>query len=480
MNPWEISAKGNPLHISTCMVEMRENGWPCSVDDLIDPVTSAADTQARADCAARNGEVMEGYTQCYCTSSKTLYPVGVEKMVMQFEHAINSLYLGANTAFSDVNHSSSKLPGEDGAVTTRVFKYDSEEVFKEFTPGDVISLTIEEWLEVGGIADINGYSEAGPADYIDGVTYPRYRTAGVGLEVVVEFHNRQKSDDKPFAPGLHYSKDIIADVRVTAEKSNWAGAGPKVHYEVYPSGPGGSQTYDKIFQYRQGVAIKFKSAGELYKFDWQYVINVLLGGLVFLFAAKAIANTAALYFLGKTSSMIRNRTRENFDINSRFAEIGMKAALAALQFSKVDHDTDAVLEVEDLVVAFARLHGITAEQAIAISKVVLAQADKDGQKVGKSAKVGNRPKKTSTTNPYDKDGLDFAEFLMAREGGQMIPFDSYLGLIEKEASKIDYQTKMTDEEMAKLFYEKRAVFHANREHELGTPAPTQENTIKEA
>jgi len=233
-----------------------------------------------------------------------------------------------------------------------------------------------------------------------------------------------------------------------------------VHYEHYPSGAAGSQTYDKVFMYRQGIAITFRTTGTLYKFDWQYVINVLLGGLVFLFAAKMVANFVALYLMGGISKMIRNRTRETFDIQGRYAEIGMKAALAAMQFHRIDDDADGVIEVEDLVVAFAHLHGVTAEQAVAIGRVVLAHADKDGASKEKArAKVSA----TSITNPSGKEGLDFSEFLVAREGGQMIGFDKYLGLVEKEAAKgIKRESKsMTDEQMKALFHATRLKAHAS-------------------
>ena len=40
--------------------------------------------------------------------------------------------------------------------------------------------------------------------------------------------------------------------------------------------------------------------------------------------------------------MIRNNARSKFDIERRLAEIGMKAALASVQFGRLDADADGV------------------------------------------------------------------------------------------------------------------------------------------
>ena len=137
MDPWELFVKGNPLHITTTIVETRETGWPCGTD-----VTA---TLATAECAERGGEVlMEGGTQCICATSQTIYPVGVEKMVIAFEHQVGATE--EDTRFDDVEGSSSTAEGEQGAITTTV-KLANDTEFAVFKPGNAVRLSVEQWLK---------------------------------------------------------------------------------------------------------------------------------------------------------------------------------------------------------------------------------------------------------------------------------------------------------------------------------------------
>lgn len=50
-----------------------------------------------------------------------------------------------------------------------------------------------------------------------------------------------------------------------------SGNGPETHYEEFPSTDTatGAVSYDKVFKYRQGVIFNFRTAGLLYKMNWQ-------------------------------------------------------------------------------------------------------------------------------------------------------------------------------------------------------------------
>lgn len=286
------------------------------------------------------------------------------------------------------------------------------------------------------------------------------------VDIRIDFTNRDGDTNKP----LYDSRRIHATATASAATELWAGNGAKTVYEVYPSGAHGEMTYDKIFVYRQGVAFHFRTTGLFYKFDVQYVVLVLVSGLVLLAAAKLVATGVALYMMPGISPMIQNRTREVFDVNARFAEIGMKAALASLQFHVLDVDGDGVLDVEDLVAIFATLHDITAEEAIAVAKLVLAAADQETDALGrpKKQKKKEEEKKNAAVTPAGgappPSGVDFSEFLVAREGGQMIGFRKYIDYVTKASRNVQHiGGDGTEGDVEKRVEALTALFH--RKHE---------------
>ena len=99
--------------------------------------------------------------------------------------------------------------------------------------------------------------------------------------------------------------------------------------------------------------------------NWQYVLNTFIAGLVLLSLAKTVTVTYALYVHPK-GEMVRNATTSTFEVSRRFAEIGMKGALAALQFAALDDDHDDKMDLDDLCATFGRIRGVTFEQALSI------------------------------------------------------------------------------------------------------------------
>ena len=126
----------------------------------------------------------------------------------------------------------------------------------------------------------------------------------------------------------------------------------------------------------------------------------------------------------------------------RFAEIGMKAAISAVQFERLDNDRDGAIELGDLVQTFARIKGITFEQAYAVAHIVASRADTENKeaaamKKGRGGLFGRLRGKASSTAETQvapepaavgSDGIDFGEFLVAREGGGMIKFEKFLNI----------------------------------------------------
>lgn len=133
--------------------------------------------------------------------------------------------------------------------------------------------------------------------------------------------------------------------------------------------------------------------------------------------------------------MIKRRTRESFKVERRYADVGLKAALAVQSYSTLgQHDA---IEAEDLCAAFARIGEVTFEQAWAITNLVLEAGDTSSQqerKRLKRAQVGTEP----SVAPAEAPSIDFGEFLVASHDGQMMTFDELLSQAPKLAqSKID-------------------------------------------
>ena len=75
----QITVKGSQLvAFVTAFIEMRQTAWPS---------TDAADTAKTSLCTARGGTLTTSGSQRQCASQRTVYPVGVDKMVLAFEHA---------------------------------------------------------------------------------------------------------------------------------------------------------------------------------------------------------------------------------------------------------------------------------------------------------------------------------------------------------------------------------------------------------
>ena len=89
-----------------------------------------------------------------------------------------------------------------------------------------------------------------------------------------------------------------------------------------------------------------------------------------LAVARAVTIGYALT-LHPRASMLRNATSTRFRTTKRYAEIGMKGALAALQFERLDNDSDCAIDLPDLVAIYARIQGVTFQQALAISTLVM-------------------------------------------------------------------------------------------------------------
>lgn len=227
--------------------------------------------------------------------------------------------------------------------------------------------------------------------------------------------------------------------------------------------------------------------------NWNYVFNSAIAGLVMMGIASYATILYAQYLHPK-AGMIRHATTSHFRTERRIAEIGMKGALAALQFEALDVGRDNALDLHDLCATYARINGVNFEQALAIAHLVvnasraetkemrkarailssrrmlqqglargrslvdLAQAARKAKAVVRpwaesSGGVASNGPSVASNGSFaagapSSSTIDFGKFLSAREGGGMIPWSQFLLTAESSAEARASIAKMSAEDLA--------------------------------
>jgi len=226
---------------------------------------------------------------------------------------------------------------------------------------------------------------------------------------------------------------IRAEVHVMPNHQSWAGLGPVFTYLEYPRGTD-QQYYHKVERYRQGVVFDLVTVGLVARFDIAQFVLRLAVAISLLAAAKTLTETIGYQFVSPgIRKMLQNKAYEPVTETSEFAELGMKAAIAATQFRLFDPDGNGKLDLADIAKVFANVEGVSADKAYAIASVVMQGADSDfnlyQSKLSKlfeacKTKAGKKPLERKTGS-LENQGLDFAEFMTCLEG-DAIDFNAFL------------------------------------------------------
>merc|ERR1719362_1886690 len=125
------------------------------------------------------------------------------------------------------------------------------------------------------------------------------------------------------------------------------------------------------------TSFRYRCEGVIYAFDWGKVFSNFIAGTVMLQIAQAVAIAYALTFHPK-AQMLKNATYSRFDAADGLGIIGLKGALAALQFERLDPRNTDQVTLAGLVSAYARINSMTFERAYAAAHLVMDLA-KRGQ-----------------------------------------------------------------------------------------------------
>ena len=278
-----------------------------------DTTGSRAPTRQRppSSIARSSGTLFSEAPQCGCRVRKTIFPLGVEEMVISFQHS----YRATDSGFP-LRGDSNLAAETDGiypleTVFTGVFRNRSD----VYVPsGQSISLRLSDWLLMANVTlDEPNTMELRDAR-ADRDHFPFFRTTGVSLQVRLEYSNKNRATDAP---------DIgvrLVTARAAVERSaGWAGLGalPDIHV-VFPS-DADPHTYRTISRYRQGVLMQFSGAGVYYHFDLVTVMMALITGAVLIGVATLITDLVAVNMyklkrgrpvLSATSKVLRAKRME--------------------------------------------------------------------------------------------------------------------------------------------------------------------------
>ena len=169
-----------------------------------------------------------------------------------------------------------------------------------------------------------------------------------------------------------------------------------------------------VDRYAQGVLFDFQPTGRVYVFDYVYLINTLIVGLVLLGLAGTITDFVAFNLLpAGHSAMLSAHRFETVSRRDGFASLGTKTALAALSFSSFDPDNNKTIEVEDLVRVLAQV-------------AFEPEIEGSGVKIGLDAEKAHALALAILRDEVDHTGsFSFVDYMGTQDNGS-IPFLSFL------------------------------------------------------
>jgi hypothetical protein len=388
------------VSFTTSIIESVEYAWPCTHIDA---------PFKRAQCAEINAPVVQTGLQCECVATKVYYVKGVEAITVAFEHGYTT------TAKVGLEGDSALTSAGEAALDTRVSFPNGTK--RMYAAGETIRLTLAELVSISG-ASLDATNTLVAADARGIANKPRYRTTGMSLTVDLKYSNLQSGgllNDGQTAPIRNANVDATLAV---SDEAGWAGSGPVVFYsEPLRFDAQGTQSLAKMTRHRQGVVVSFRSAGQVYAFYWQYFINELLAGYLFLAIAVYIADFVAFYLLPNgVSTVLRAKRAEKVSRMLTFAQLGLKAAVAVKQFQTLDTDNRGYLEVRELVAAFGTIPQVTKENALLMAQSVMRQ-------------MTEMRAKDPDPNAQDPGRMSFNEFMSLIEGATSLDFDHYVRLV---------------------------------------------------
>jgi len=413
------------IFFTTVFIETRDQVWRCD----------AADASAkRAACSAQKGTHQET-DGCGCKSQRTVYPIGVEEIDVVFSHAFRT------TPEAGTLHGSSDRTADHGGVrldTTFTYKNGTTQ---DFVGGkESVKIRLLDLLQQAEIESLDDLNTNVPSDMSDTTKQPMYRTTGASLSLGIIYSNKVKDgvlQVEPRNPTVH----ATIHSEPARDHPGWAGWGSQTFYLDWSTGESGDETFDKLTRYRQGIVITYAARGRIYWWDEVAFLNMLIAAIVLLNFCRTLTdlivfNLPSSLTGGLTSVLARKRS-ERVNRKGAFAALGLKAAVGARDFDKLDVDNDGKVNFCDLVKVFGNVELVNYDQAVRIAKTIMADAGVDTRE--------------------GSGGLDFNDFMTVLEGGQIIDFQRYLKFVKRTEHGGSHLITDAEIDAAKELYNKTAM-----------------------
>ena len=326
--PAEITAK-TPASVfyTTAYLETVTRGWPCA----------AGDAAARqAGCEAGGGiHFTRIYGQCGCVTQRAVYPLAVEEMGLALEHAFDTTIIGLSASSAERVEE-----GESDPNAMYSLVHFGNGTSQRFEAGQVVRLPLADWLRAANVTlwEKNENVSPDPTG-----AFPPMRTTGVNVKVSIVYTNADPQSRRavPGKTQVHADISLSAEAGTwtgVGVETFWVqypslprdvpqeyhlvecARTPPPHPRVparslaltppppsllafCPIGPclvrssccslvpcpvRADPTVDSSRltlvrrKWKQGVLFNFATSGNIYQFDFFYLLQVVIGGLVLL------------------------------------------------------------------------------------------------------------------------------------------------------------------------------------------------------
>ena len=341
---------GNVIFFATHVTQTLASRYTATVNTTGDVTTyTCPNATIKANFGGTDAtQVIEGR----CTHSKEYNYIipGMEGSKMAFDHSYDT--------------TSEQFSGTKPKTYLR--KKDSDKDEHVFEPGESVSLTMKEWLELAGVdldkpfdeqpgnfeGTLEGLKGSGSDGSMDNSTdYPHPRLSGVRLNILVRYFNYDLHKDVHSAMG----DDTVYAIVTVSPILGWFSKGQDITYRAEPTdlsdpidaSDGKPEGYFQDM-YKYGILFDIQQNGLIGQLDPVFIILTLTSGLVLLGVAGTVVNLVAKFGLGELSKNYKLFIQEECDIELEAARFTAQSIVASRAFKVADKDGEGQLDFTEL------------------------------------------------------------------------------------------------------------------------------------
>ena len=336
---------GNVIFFATHVTQTLASRYTATVTTTGDVITyTCPNATIKANFGGTDAtQVIEGR----CTHSKEYNYIipGMEGSKMAFDHSYDT--------------TSEQFSGTKPKTYLR--KKDSDKDEHVFEPGESVSLTMKEWLELAGVdldkpfdeqpGNFEGTLEGLKGSGSDSTDYPHPRLSGVRLNILVRYFNYDLHKDVHSAMG----DDTVYAIVTVSPILGWFSKGHDITYRAEPTdltdpidaSDGKPEGYFQDM-YKYGILFDIQQNGLIGQLDPVFIILTLTSGLVLLGVAGTVVNLVAKFGLGELSKNYKLFIQEECDIELEAARFTAQSIVASRAFKVADKDGEGQLDFTEL------------------------------------------------------------------------------------------------------------------------------------